>query len=242
MLRGVLFVAMAMALASCATPNFTREDVAANAAGGNAIIIMGAENYGQNNGCYGVAMTFANVATRKLYHFSVPNDDSSIMPVPPGTYVIYDGHCGASLAGATMTYPMFRRWFPPFEVKSGEVRYIGDLNVHQVDVTLELSNLQRTANWGLGLGIGERKYLAYEFFDKSQAHVAYLTRKHPELLARFAYAPLVARFSKDEFKETILAAYAPNPDGSSLTAQEIDARVLRGLQALKPLPETSALN
>jgi hypothetical protein len=141
--------------------------------------------------------------------------EPALVAVPAGTYKIISGSCINS-GYVPIGYTWIDRWFDPFEVKSGEARYLGSLSVSAAKGKGKQTTTDEVVTRILGLGFNKNRPVQYPVFRfvelKSRAKRA-VDQNYPELTSELKFGPPKARFSAKEFRDVVQDAFALDADG-----------------------------
>lgn len=141
--------------------------------------------------------------------------EPALVSLDAGTYEIFSGVC-LNNGFKPINYTWIDRWFEPFELKNGDVRYLGSLSVTAAKglgkQTTANEVVTRLANWGFNDN-KTVQYPVFKFIDlKSRAKTA-LNLNYPELASSLTYQPPTAKLTAKEFRDVVQKAFADDADG-----------------------------
>ena len=141
--------------------------------------------------------------------------EPALVSLPAGTYQLASGGC-YNHGFQPINYTWLDRWFEPFEVKNGDVSYLGSLAVSAAKGTGKRTTTNEVATFVLGLGSNKVKptqYPVYQFLKLQSRASAVLNQNYPELAKDLKYVPPKARLTPKEFRNVVEDAFKPDADG-----------------------------
>jgi hypothetical protein len=189
--------------------------------GERALVLM--TNSGQR--CEISSYTFQNVATEEMIGMKIIQNGArrsgfsigqpAMVALDPGTYKIVSGNC-MNRQYQPLTYRGIENWFEPFEVKGGDVRFLGNLQVSAAKGAgrqgLANAAIGRLFNLGLSTNT-PNDYLVLKAVDAPTGAKSTLRARHPDLVDDFESAPLESRIDAKAFKKVVSDAYSLDDDG-----------------------------
>jgi hypothetical protein len=190
--------------------------------GKKAMVLMA--NSGQS--CETSTFEFQNIDSEEIvemkivqqgrsYGFSV--GQPAIVTMKPGTYKVVSGDC-ASHPYVTLVYSDIEKWFKPFKVEGGDVRFIGNMQVSAA----KGEGRQGLANAAVGrllnLGLSTNKptdYVVLKVADAPSSAKSALRINHPDLVESFKSAPLEAQIDDKAFRKVVTDAYSLDENGKA---------------------------
>ena len=240
-MRSILIAIMGLAVTGCVSlppSQLSGKNKTALLAGEKGAILTDISSGGM--GCQTSAMRFRNLETNKVvtatahsYGSFVVAEGPGMVAVPPGRYQLVGGTCGIPNY-TTNGLVNIGAWFTDFEVKPGELTYVGTIRGETVPVQWEedpsFQDAVATAVFTLGISMftdnskQSGNFPAYRIMDLSQAMKSYLTEEHPDLVGSFVTGLPAPLFTPNGMRLAMQVMYAKNEDGTLPTKEQVDER------------------
>lgn len=239
MRRVFAFALMAVTLCACASPHtatLSAQDVEQFKAGSTAVLVM---NIAGELSCDETVIAIHRKGADKNDVFWTLRDrgyatsQPALMSLAPGNYRIAGAACiKEGYYPSQMSAVGF--WFGSVDVKAGEVVYLGTLHADILDYKTAMSSGMKTLQKILftGRDAYETKYLTFAMRDDSADVLERLRVSNPDIAAKLAVRLPPTYITRENFSAALERAYAPNPDGTLPTREQVDARLPGELQKL----------
>lgn len=156
----------------------------------------------------------------RSYRFSVGRP--AMVTMEPGAYEIISGEC-QNTQFQTIVYSDIKKWFKPFKIQSGDVRFLGNLNVSAAKGVGRNGLAYAAVGRVLGMGANPNKpvdYVVLKIVDAPSSAKSALRINYPDLVENFVSAPLEARIDSRAFREIVADAYSLDENGKAPLKKE----------------------
>lgn len=237
--RILIILSTALLFSTCAaTPSVAGDklNLAQVEAGEAGAIVMNIEG----RTCRKTKVEFRNVETDKISKMTIRQPkskrrhivhpgDPAIIVVPAGPYKLASAVC-ENRGEADHTFHWLDRWYEPFDVQNGEVRYIGRL--------LQTQAWTKTASNRIVRAMTQRtKYRSalpvYYLRDDIKRAKSAVAAHAPELAERVKYAPPDSRITPNQFGDFVSQAFMPAPDGELPDAKKAMKEIMDYMDTFK---------
>jgi hypothetical protein len=176
--------------------------------------------------CEESAFEFQNTSTQEIVEMEIIQrgrargfsvGQPAMVTMEPGEYKIISGNC-ASHPYQTIFYSDIEKWFKPFQVQGGDVKFLGNLQVSAAKGEGRQGIVNAVTGRLLNLGLSTNKptdYIVLKTLDAPSSAKLALRTNYPDLLEDFVSAPLEARIDAAKFREIVAAAYSLDETGKA---------------------------
>lgn len=216
----------AFGLASCATTNsIDYEDMSSKIQSGEMGGVIGSFN---STGLTRAILQVENLDD-KSNSTVVFAREPRVYNLTPGTYRIKSGR--VSGYNVTGNMPAIGLWAENFEVNTGEIVDLGQLNMNQITIDVKTSAGTKVLNAlnSFGTNINnDRTYVGYTTEPMSYSPKTDALEKFPNI-ENVTARLLKVRLSETEYRQAILEASAKGPDGKLPSHQDVKQKLSKSL-------------